>query len=280
MADAVEGAGRCPRHVRSATTFQPKELRRRARRETNGRVDLADCSLIANALGRHGPGRGCASGRDGPPDAPGLGHPVQRTGHRRSARPAQERPAAPGWTRGSMASLRALVLRGPDPERDGVSTWRAKDLCRIVEAALRSRLQRERDAPAAPRPRPVLAEDAADPSRSRSQGAGPLQKKFSDADRRGGATTTLRPSGSRSGSSTKPGSARPVGAVGGGSSAGMRPRGRARPPPPSGLSVRGRLPGARRWGRPGPADGRRRRHAGHARRARPGGPPAVPMPWS
>jgi transposase len=33
-----------------------------------------------------------------------------------------------------MASLRALVLRGPDPERDGVSTWRAKDLCRIVEA--------------------------------------------------------------------------------------------------------------------------------------------------
>jgi transposase len=30
--------------------------------------------------------------------------------------------------------LRALVLRGPDPERDGVSTWRAKDLCRIVEA--------------------------------------------------------------------------------------------------------------------------------------------------
>jgi transposase len=25
------------------------------------------------------------------------------------------------------------VLRGPDPERDGVSTWRAKDLCRMVE---------------------------------------------------------------------------------------------------------------------------------------------------
>jgi transposase len=34
---------------------------------------------------------------------------------------------------GQLASLRALVLRGPDPERDGVSTWRAKDLCRIVE---------------------------------------------------------------------------------------------------------------------------------------------------
>jgi transposase len=34
---------------------------------------------------------------------------------------------------GQLASLRALVLRGPDPERDGVGTWRAKDLCRIVE---------------------------------------------------------------------------------------------------------------------------------------------------
>jgi hypothetical protein len=25
------------------------------------------------------------------------------------------------------------VLRGPDPERDGVSSWQAKDLCRLVE---------------------------------------------------------------------------------------------------------------------------------------------------
>jgi transposase len=33
-----------------------------------------------------------------------------------------------------MAAFKALVLRGPEPERDGVSSWRAKDLCRIVEA--------------------------------------------------------------------------------------------------------------------------------------------------
>ena len=26
------------------------------------------------------------------------------------------------------------VLRGPDPERDGRSSWTAKDLCRLVEA--------------------------------------------------------------------------------------------------------------------------------------------------
>ncbi len=35
---------------------------------------------------------------------------------------------------GQLAAFKALVLRGPDPERDGVSSWRAKDLCRIVEA--------------------------------------------------------------------------------------------------------------------------------------------------
>jgi transposase len=32
-----------------------------------------------------------------------------------------------------MAAFKALVLRGPDPERDGVSSWTAKDLCRLVE---------------------------------------------------------------------------------------------------------------------------------------------------
>lgn len=35
-------------------------------------------------------------------------------------------------TEGQQASLKALVLAGPDPEEDGVSTWRLVDLCRIV----------------------------------------------------------------------------------------------------------------------------------------------------
>jgi transposase len=30
--------------------------------------------------------------------------------------------------------LKALVLRGPDPERDGISRWTLADLCRLVEA--------------------------------------------------------------------------------------------------------------------------------------------------
>jgi transposase len=36
-------------------------------------------------------------------------------------------------TEGQQATLKAIVLRGPDPERDGVSTWRIIDLCRIAE---------------------------------------------------------------------------------------------------------------------------------------------------
>jgi transposase len=48
----------------------------------------------------------------------------------------RDRPKSgrPSWLdEGQLATLRALVLRGPGPERDGVSTWRAKDVCQIVE---------------------------------------------------------------------------------------------------------------------------------------------------
>ena len=41
------------------------------------------------------------------------------------------RPALP-LTEGQQATLKAIVLQGPDPEVDGVSTWRLVDLCRIV----------------------------------------------------------------------------------------------------------------------------------------------------
>jgi transposase len=34
---------------------------------------------------------------------------------------------------GQQAVLKAIVLTGPDPEVDGVSTWRLVDLCRIVQ---------------------------------------------------------------------------------------------------------------------------------------------------
>ncbi|MFC7739303.1 hypothetical protein ACFQX4_26880 [Roseomonas sp. GCM10028921] len=36
-------------------------------------------------------------------------------------------------TKGHQAALKAIVLRGPDPEQDGVSSWRTVDLCRVTE---------------------------------------------------------------------------------------------------------------------------------------------------
>ena len=47
------------------------------------------------------------------------------------------RPGRPPWlTEGEQAALKAIVLRGPDPDPDryGVSAWRILDLCRIAEA--------------------------------------------------------------------------------------------------------------------------------------------------
>jgi transposase len=44
------------------------------------------------------------------------------------------RSGRPSWLDdGQLAAFKAFMLRGPDPERDGVSSWRAKDLCRLVE---------------------------------------------------------------------------------------------------------------------------------------------------
>src|SRR4029434_4515542 len=39
----------------------------------------------------------------------------------------------PRLDEGQQAALKAVILRGPRPERDGVSRWRIKDLCRIAE---------------------------------------------------------------------------------------------------------------------------------------------------
>ena len=46
----------------------------------------------------------------------------------------QPRSGRRAWmTEGEQAAFRAIILRGPDPERDGVSAWRIIDLCRIAE---------------------------------------------------------------------------------------------------------------------------------------------------
>ena len=48
-------------------------------------------------------------------------------------RPRSGRPE--GLTPGQQAALKAWVLRGPDPERDGISAWRLADVCARAECA-------------------------------------------------------------------------------------------------------------------------------------------------
>jgi transposase len=109
----------------------PRELRRLARRESNGRV-ISRMLAIAHAL--DGMDRGQAARLVGM-DRQTLRDWVIRF-NALGVEGLRDRPKSGrrSWLdEGRLASLRALVLRGPDPERDGVSTWRAKDLCRIVE---------------------------------------------------------------------------------------------------------------------------------------------------
>jgi putative transposase len=107
-----------------------EELRRLARLEDDGRVA---CRLLALANALDGMSREQAAKQAG------MGRQTLRDwvirfnvegveGQR--DRPRSGRP--PFLGEGQMAAFKALVLRGPDPERDGVSSWTAKDLCRIV----------------------------------------------------------------------------------------------------------------------------------------------------
>jgi transposase len=109
-----------------------EELRRLARREANGRVASR---LLGLAHALEGMERGQAARLAGM-DRQTLRDWVIRF-NAEGVDGLRDRPKSgrPTWLdEGQLASLRALVLRGPDPERDGVSTWRAQDLCRIVAA--------------------------------------------------------------------------------------------------------------------------------------------------
>jgi len=106
------------------------ELRRLARQEADGRV-ASRLLAIANVL--DGMDRARAARAAGM-DRQTLRDWVIRFNADGVAglrdRPRSGRPA---WlTDGQQATLKAIVLRGPDPERDGVSAWRIVDLCRIV----------------------------------------------------------------------------------------------------------------------------------------------------
>jgi transposase len=44
------------------------------------------------------------------------------------------RPKPSRLSEGQQAALRALILRGPDPERDGISSWTRRDIVSLIEA--------------------------------------------------------------------------------------------------------------------------------------------------
>jgi len=107
-----------------------QELRRRARRESDGRVS-ARLIAIANAL--EGMDRASAA------RLAGLDRQTLRDWvHRYNAegiaglcnRPAPGRK--PKLTEGQMVVLKAVVLAGPDPAVDKIARWRIVDLCRWV----------------------------------------------------------------------------------------------------------------------------------------------------
>ena len=107
------------------------ELRRQARRESEGRVS-ARLIAIANAL--DGMDRASAARLAGM-DRQTLRDWVHRynaegiTGLCDRPKPGR----TPKLTEGQMASLKAIVLAGPDPGVDQIGRWRVVDLCRYVE---------------------------------------------------------------------------------------------------------------------------------------------------
>ena len=105
-------------------------------------------------------------------------------------------------TEGQQATLKAILLTGPDPEVDGVSTWRLVDLCRIVRERFGAthseggmgKLMRSLDLPwQTPRPRHAEIDHAA-------------QERFktgaSRKPSRRSPPAIRKPGGSRSGSRT------------------------------------------------------------------------------
>jgi transposase len=119
--------------VRIRQDYSPSDLRSRAAHEKDCRAALR-LLAIANAL--EGMTRAEAARLAGM-ERQALHDAIQRFNaegpdalhdRRRSGRPEQLTP-------GQQAALKAHILRGPEPEHDGVSAWRLVDLCEHVERA-------------------------------------------------------------------------------------------------------------------------------------------------
>src|ERR671928_957720 len=111
-----------------ATGRTPAELRARARRERDGRVS-ARLMALANVLD--------GMSRDAAARAAGMDRQTLRDWvirfNAEGVKGLRDQPRSgrrPWMSEGEQAAFKAIVLRGPDPERDGVSVWRVIALCR------------------------------------------------------------------------------------------------------------------------------------------------------
>jgi len=113
------------------TDILPEELRRLACREDDARV-VRRLLALANALdGMPRAAAAKAAGMDGQTlrdwviryNRGGVAALVDAWGDGRPCRLSE----------GEQATLKAMVLRGPNPEVDGMSTWRISDICGLVE---------------------------------------------------------------------------------------------------------------------------------------------------
>ena len=113
------------------TDMEAAELRRLARRERDGRV-AARLIALANVL--DGMSRGAAARAAGMDRQTLRDWVIRFNAVGADGLRDQSRPGRPTrMTEGQQATLKAIVLRGPDPpDRDGVSSWRIVDLCRIA----------------------------------------------------------------------------------------------------------------------------------------------------
>ena len=110
----------------------PVELRRLARRERDGRV-ASRLYAIANALdgmSRAAAARLAGMERQALRDAVVRYNAADLAGLRDHPKGHSPRRL----TEGEEATLAAVILRGPEPERDGCCTWTRADLCRWMAA--------------------------------------------------------------------------------------------------------------------------------------------------
>lgn len=116
------------------TDIDVETLRRRARLERDGRI-AARLLAIGNALdgmsraeAARAAGMGRQTLRDWVISFNAVG--VDGLGDRKRS------GSKPFLDEGQQAVLRNMVLRGPDPDRDGVSAWRLIDICRRLKTAV------------------------------------------------------------------------------------------------------------------------------------------------